>query len=116
MPQFPLAGQARFLCHRHLTIYYSQQKIKTRDFRGPDFFVVLGTERKPRKSWMVWDEEGNYPNVIVEILSKSTANVDKGLKKQLYQDTFRTPDYFCFDPETLEFAGFHLVEGEYQPL
>jgi hypothetical protein len=42
--------------------------------------------------------------------------VDKGLKKQLYQDIFRTPDYFWFDPETLEFEGFHLVDGEYQPL
>ncbi|MFM6310503.1 MAG: Uma2 family endonuclease, partial [Dolichospermum sp.] len=31
-------------------------------------------------------------------------------------NTFRTPDYFWFDPYTLEFAGFHLVDGEYQPL
>ncbi len=29
---------------------------------------------------------------------------------------FRTPDYFWFDPYTQEFAGFHLVDGEYQPL
>lgn len=38
------------------------------------------------------------------------------MKKKLYQDTFRTPDYFWFDPYTLEFAGFHLVDGKYQPL
>lgn len=25
-------------------------------------------------------------------------------------------DYFWFDPYTQEFAGFHLVDGEYQPL
>lgn len=42
--------------------------------------------------------------------------IDRGLKKQLYQDIFRTPDYFWFDPETLEFAGFHIVDGKYQPL
>ncbi|MBD0264949.1 MAG: Uma2 family endonuclease, partial [Tolypothrix sp. Co-bin9] len=89
---------------------------KSEDFRGPDFFVVLGTERKTRKSWVVWEEYGKYPNVIVEILSESTANTDKDLKKKIYQDTFRTPDYFWFDPYTLEFAGFHLVDGEYQPL
>jgi Uma2 family endonuclease len=105
-----------FYASGNLTIYYSQKKIKTRDFRGPDFFVVLGTERRPRKSWTVWDEEGKYPNVIVEVLSNSTANIDKGLKQQLYQDTFRTPDYFWFDPDTLEFAGFHLLDGQYQPL
>ena len=36
----------------NLTIYYSQNQRKSEDFRGPDFFVVLGTERKPRKSWV----------------------------------------------------------------
>jgi Uma2 family endonuclease len=100
----------------NLTIYYSQNQLKSEDFRGPDFFVVLGTDRKTRKSWVVWEEEGKYPNVIVEILSPKTANTDRELKKQIYQDTFRTHDYFWFDPYTLEFAGFHLVDGEYQPL
>jgi Uma2 family endonuclease len=105
-----------FYASGNLTIYFSPEQIKSRDFRGPDFFVVLGTERKPRKSWVVWGEGGKYPNVIVEILSNSTAAVDRGLKKQLYQDIFRTPDYFWFDPVTLELAGFHLVDNQYQPL
>ncbi|MFM6527595.1 MAG: Uma2 family endonuclease, partial [Dolichospermum sp.] len=48
--------------------------------------------------------------------SPTTANIDREYKKELYQNTFRTPDYFWFDPYTLEFAGFHLVDGEYQPL
>ncbi|NEQ27685.1 MAG: Uma2 family endonuclease [Microcoleus sp. SIO2G3] len=100
----------------NLTIYYSPRQRKSEDFRGPDFFVVLGCERKPRKSWVVWEEDGKYPNVIVEILSDTTAATDKDLKKQIYQDIFRTPDYFWFDPDTLEFAGFHIVDGEYQPL
>jgi Uma2 family endonuclease len=65
---------------------------------------------------VVWEEDGKYPNFILEILSPTTANTDREYKKQLYQDTFRTPDYFWFDPYTLEFAGFHLLDGEYQPL
>jgi Uma2 family endonuclease len=105
-----------FYAAGNLTIYYSQNKRKTEDFRGLDFFVVLDTERKTRKSWVVWDEDGKYPHVILEILSESTANIDRELKKKLYQDIFRTPDYFWFDPYTLEFAGFHLVDGKYQPL
>jgi Uma2 family endonuclease len=105
-----------FYAAGNLTIYYSYRKRKNEDFRGPDFFVVLNTERKARKSWAIWEEEGKYPNVIVEILSDSTASTDRDLKKKLYQDTFRTPDYFWFDPYTLEFAGFHLVDGQYQPL
>ncbi|MFE1743916.1 Uma2 family endonuclease [Coleofasciculus sp. H7-2] len=105
-----------FYVSGNLTIYYSEDQIKSRDFRGPDFFVVLGTERRPRKSWVVWGESGKYPNVIVEILSNSTADVDRGVKKQIYQDILRTPDYFWFHPVTLEFAGFHLVGGQYQPI
>ncbi|OUL27062.1 hypothetical protein BV378_10275 [Nostoc sp. RF31YmG] len=105
-----------FYAAGNLTIYYSLNKLKTESFRGPDFFVVLDTERKTRKSWVVWEEDGKYPNLILEILSESTANTDKDLKKKIYQNTFRTPDYFWFDPYTLEFAGFHLVDGKYQPL
>ncbi len=105
-----------FYASGNLTIYYNPEQIKSRDFRGPDFFLVLGTERKLRKSWVVWAEEGKYPNIIVEILSDSTAAVDRGKKKSLYQDTFRTPDYFWFDPKTLEFSGFHLIDGKYQPI
>lgn len=100
----------------NLTIYYNQQQIKTRDFRGPDFFVVLGTEKKDRRSWAIWDEQGKYPNLILEILSDSTKSVEMGLKKDLYQNTFRTPDYFWFDPYTQEFQGFHLVDGVYEPI
>ncbi|GAB4192645.1 MAG: Uma2 family endonuclease [Coleofasciculaceae cyanobacterium] len=105
-----------FYAFGNLTIYYSPRQRKSEKFRGPDFFVVLGTQRKPRKSWVVWQEDGKYPNVIVEVLSPKTAKTDRGLKKQLYQDTFRTPDYFWFDPHTLEFQGFHLVDGRYQEL
>ena len=103
-----------FFAVGNLTIYYSPRQRKSEDFRGPDFFVVLDVEKKPRKSWVVWEEGGKYPNVIVEILSPTTAETDKGLKKEIYQDIFRTPDYFWFDPETLEFQGFQLMAGQYQ--
>jgi Uma2 family endonuclease len=105
-----------FYATGNLTIYFSPEHITTRDFRGPDFFVVLGTENRPRKSWILWAEQGKYPNVIVELLSDSTAQIDKDFKKKLYQDTFRTPEYFWFHPDTLEFQGFILMAGEYQPI
>ncbi|MDY7022563.1 MAG: Uma2 family endonuclease [Cyanobacteriota bacterium] len=105
-----------FYAFGNLTIYYSPEQKKNQNFRGPDFFVVLNTERKPRKSWVVWEEGGKYPNFIIELLSNSTANTDRTTKKEIYQDIFRTPDYFWFSPETLEFQGFHLVDGKYQDL
>jgi hypothetical protein len=42
--------------------------------------------------------------------------VDRGEKKQIYQDIFRTPNYFWFDPESLVLEGFRLVEGQYQAI
>ena len=100
----------------NLTIYYSPEQQKNKQFRGPDFFVVLNTERKPRQSWVVWEEGGKYPNVIIELLSNSTANVDRTTKKEIYQEIFRTPEYFWFSPQTLEFKGFELIRGEYEEM
>lgn len=99
------------------TIYYSTRQRKSEDFRGPDFFVVLDTEYKERKSWVVWNEDGKYPNLILEILSDTTAQIDRGLKKQIYQNIFRTPEYFWFDPYSLEFVGFRLKDArDYEQL
>lgn len=100
----------------NMTIYYSPRQRRSEEFRGPDFFVVLGTERKSRQSWVVWAENGKYPNLIIEILSPTTASTDRGLKKQIYQDIFRTPEYFWFDPQTGELKGFELISGSYQDL
>ncbi|AFY32301.1 Uma2 family endonuclease [Calothrix sp. PCC 7507] len=105
-----------FYATGNLTVYFSPNQKKSEEFRGPDFFVVLDAEKKDRKSWVVWQEDGKYPHLIIEMLSDSTATVDKGLKKQIYQNTFRTPDYFWFDPVSLELQGFHLVDGQYQEL
>ncbi|MBF2057615.1 MAG: Uma2 family endonuclease [Cyanobacterium sp. T60_A2020_053] len=106
-----------YFCAGNLTIYYSARQKKSEYFRGPDFFVVLDTTNdETRKSWVVWEEGGKYPHLIVEILSKSTAQTDREEKKQIYQDIFRTPNYFWFDPFTLEFQGFVLISGKYQPI
>ena len=107
-PNFYISG--------NLTVYYNQQQLKSRDFRGPDIFIVLDTEKKDRRSWAIWEEGGKYPNLVIELLSGSTATVDRGTKKLLYQNIWRVPNYFWFHPETLEFAGFHLVDGQYQAI
>jgi Uma2 family endonuclease len=100
----------------NLTVYYSPNQKKSEYFRGPDVFVVLGTENHPRRSWTVWHEGGKYPNLIIELLSDSTADVDRGEKKIIYQEIWRVPEYFWFDPATEEFAGFRLSAGEYEAI
>lgn len=102
-----------FFAAGNLTVYYSPRQKKSEYFRGPDFFVVLNTQRYPRKSWVVWEEDGKYPDVVVEVLSETTAETDRTFKKELYQEIWRTPYYFWIDPSTLEFQGFHLVDGHY---
>jgi Uma2 family endonuclease len=105
-----------FYASGNLTIFFSEKRLKTEEFRGPDFFVVKGCKNYQRKSWVVWQEKGKYPNVIIELLSDSTANVDRTTKKEIYQNTFKTPEYFWFHPDTLEFKGFSLQDAKYQPL
>jgi Uma2 family endonuclease len=103
-----------FFAAGNLSIYYPRPKPFARRYTGPDFFVVRDTVRRPRRSWVV-ENEGKYPNVIVEILSPSTAKRDRTVKKDLYQDVFQTPEYFWFYPRSkkLEFKGFRLQNGRY---
>ncbi|MBN3872575.1 Uma2 family endonuclease [Nostoc sp. JL33] len=105
-----------FFIGANLTIYFSRQQLRNRDFRGPDFFLVKDTEKRSRNSWVVWEEDGRYPDLIIELLSESTADIDRNLKKNLYENRFHTPEYFWFSPENLEFVGFELVGNKYQEI
>jgi Uma2 family endonuclease len=101
----------------NMFIYFSKEQVRSRDYRGPDFFVVKGVDGTvERGAWIVWEENGRYPNVIVELLSPSTAGLDKTTKKFLYEQTFRTPEYFGYDPGSQELFGWRLADGEYIPL
>ncbi len=87
---------------------------KNRDYRGPDVFVVKGTDgTQDRDSWIVWEENGKYPDVIVELASPSTVDIDIGIKKDLYEQTFRTGEYFCYDPAEERLFGWELVRNRY---
>lgn len=100
----------------NMFVYFSLAQVRNQDFRGPDFFVVLGVPKRERKSWVVW-EEGKGPDVVIELLSESTVEQDKTEKKQIYQNQLRVPEYFWFDPFNPEdWAGFALREGIYESL
>ena len=100
----------------NMFIYYSAAQLKNEDFKGPDFFAVLDVPKVERKSWVVW-EEGKAPDVVIELLSDSTANYDKTDKKEVYQNQMRVPEYFWYHPfHPEDFAGFRLNGRSYQPL
>lgn len=93
-----------------------------RAFRGPDLFVVLNVDGSYRRQkWVVWEEEGRYPDIIFEFLSPTTRDGDLGKKKRLYERTFRTREYVCFDylnpAGEASLLGWRLDEhGQYQPI
>jgi Uma2 family endonuclease len=113
-----LQNRSDFFAGGNMFVYYSKNQAMNRDFRGPDFFVTLGVDgSRERQGWVVWEENGRYPDVIVELLSPSTAAIDLGEKKTLYEQVFHTSDYYIFDPfDPNSLQGWHLVERQYQPL
>ncbi len=108
--------RADFFIGANLTVYYTHEQLRVRRFCGPDFFLVRDVDPRPRTSWVVWEEEGRYPDLIIELLSEATASVDRTEKKRLYQTVFRTPEYFWFSPLTAEFAGFRLASRWYEDI
>jgi Uma2 family endonuclease len=104
-----------FFIGDNLTIFFSREQLKTNDFRGPDFFLVKAVKNHPRTSWVLW-EEGKAPDLIIELLSDRTAEIDRDIKKPIYEQRLRTPEYFWFSPLTGEFAGFRLVSDQYEEI
>jgi Uma2 family endonuclease len=115
-------GRQDFYAAGNMFVYYSAEQARQilaeeaeparprRAFRGPDLFVVLHVDGSfRRQKWVVWDEEGRYPDVIFEFLSPSTRRIDQTTKKTLYEQTFRTREYYWYDPfDPREFQGWRL--------
>jgi Uma2 family endonuclease len=114
-----LANRDDYFVGGNMFVYFSSEQARNRDFRGPDFLAVLNVDRsRERLGWVVWEEGGRYPDVIIELMSSSTAAVDTGIKKEIYEQVFRTPNYFVFHPfEPNSLKGWHLdVDRGYQEL
>lgn len=92
----------------NMFVYFSELQVKKNDFRGPDVFVVLDTERRVRKSWVAWEEGGKLPDVVIELTSPSTYRIDHEDKKRLYAHIWRCPEYFIYDPDSAELHAYRL--------
>ena len=99
-------------------LYYNPQQQRHRDFRGPDFFFVWNVDRRrERNYYAIWRENNRFPNVIVELLSDSTAEIDRGEKRTLYQNTFHTPEYFLCAAQAATLEGLRLnAQQVYEPI
>jgi Uma2 family endonuclease len=87
---------------------------------SPDVMVVKGISRRPeRKCYLVW-KEGEAPDLVVEMTSRSTCNEDLKRKFALYRDILQVKEYFLFDPygDYLDspLQGHRLRGSEYHPI
>ena len=111
------ADRQDFYVGGNMFVYFSPDQVKTEDFRGPDFFVVLGVDRtRERRGWVVWEEGDKPPDVVIELLSDSTADFDKKQKKEIYRTRLGAPEYYWYDPFSAELAGFAGSSRAYLPL
>lgn len=64
---------------------------------APDVFVVFGVENRPRRSYKVWEENGQTPDWVLEVTSASTRVKDERDKPLIYAQMGVT-EYFQYDP------------------
>ncbi len=112
------ADRDDFYVGGNMFVYFSELQSKQNDFRGPDVFVVLDTVNKMRRSWVVWEEGGRTPDLVIEITSPSTEAVDRGEKRRIYARVLHTAEYFLYDPFEKRLEGYRLdpERGEYEPM
>jgi len=113
---YRLRKRQDFYAGGNMFIYYDEEA-RGQASVGPDFFYVTGVTKEPvRGKWVVWRENDRFPEVIIELTSKTTRRADHTTKKDLYEQVFAAPDYYCYDPDKKKLEGWHLVDGHYQPL
>jgi Uma2 family endonuclease len=101
----------------NMFVYYDLDRLGKPLFRGPDFFYVSSVDRyKHRDKWVLWSEGGKYPDLVIEFLSPSTAKLDRTVKKDLYQNSWKVTEYFCYEPDLGQLEGWKLVGGRYEAL
>ncbi|WP_449416671.1 Uma2 family endonuclease [Phormidium nigroviride] len=107
-----------FFVGGNMFVYYSANQVKNQDFKGPDFFVVLDVDGTiNRDAWIAWEEDSRLPDVVVELMSPSTAEVDLTTKKNIYERKLKTQDYFVYEPNTAtSLRGWTLINRRYQSL
>ena len=91
-------------------VYYDEDT--KRRSCGPDLVANSG-HRHDQGSWVVWAEGGLPPTLIVELLSATSEDEDRGSKMVRAATQFKAPDYYLYDTEDQRFEGYHLHHGQY---
>ncbi len=99
-----------------LLIYYEEGNIYKSV--APDVFIVFGVSKKDRRTYRTW-EEGQTPDLVLEVASPSTYRKDITEKKELYASILGVREYYIYDPYAEvqpHFQGYRLVNGVYEAI
>ena len=110
------AARDDFAVEGNMGLYFSETQALKNDFRAPDVFVVVDVPRRERKRWVVWEEQGRAPDVVIELVSESTEHVDRGTKKDMYARVLRVPVYVIYDPFSTRLDAYRLVGRAYEAI
>jgi Uma2 family endonuclease len=101
----------------NMFVYYSWKQVRNLDFKGPDMFFANDVEgQKPRLYWAIWDEDGRYPDMVIEFLSASTEREDLETKRKIYEERFRLREYICIAPQCERLLGWRANGKGYLPI
>ncbi len=89
-------------CYASLPVDY---KISEDTIVQPDMLIICG---RPRKAYLDFP-----PELVIEILSNSTLNKDRGIKFRLYQQA-RISYYLIVDIQDKRIEVYKLEHGEYK--
>ena len=72
---------------------------------APDIYVAFGRPRGVRSSYLVWEENNIFPQVIMEILSPSNRPPEMANKFTFYE-AHGAEEYYIYDPDTQVFQVY----------
>lgn len=114
----------QFLGHTETTIVSGEKYLTARrggDMRYPDLLVAFGVDPASYRdtNGYVVSEQGQPPDLVLEIASEGTGHIDVG-EKRVFYERLGIGEYWRFDASGeyhgTRLAGDRLVNGRYQPI
>jgi Uma2 family endonuclease len=77
---------------------------------APDILVAFGRQAGDRRSYLVWEEGGIFPQVIFEILSPGNRRAEMDQKWDFY-DNYGAEEYYVYDPDRVDLSIWRRERG-----
>lgn len=100
----------------NMGFYFSSRQLKQNEQWPLDVFVALDViPDRVRKAWVVWEEDGRRPDVIIDLGADAAESRDRDREARTYASV-GVGHYYRFNPHVLQLEGFELRDRTYQPM